>query len=81
MFDRFSRGERTLELRLADFDLKDGDTPILEEYDPKTREYTGRSTSFNCERVEHSVENPLQFYNVKDVEKSGFWIIQLKKEK
>jgi len=41
-FEAVSRGEKKFELRLADFDIKEGDTLILEEWDPKTKKYTGR---------------------------------------
>ena len=81
MFAKFSSGERTLELRLADFELKDGDTLIFEEFNPKTKEYTGNTASFRCVKVEHSVQNPLQFYSVNDVKKNGFWIVELEKKK
>jgi len=40
-FERFCSGERTFELRLADFDLKSGDKLVFEEYNPKTKQYTG----------------------------------------
>lgn len=78
-FAKFCSGERTFELRLADFDLKDGDTLVFKEYDPEKKEYTGRQASFLCKKVEHSAQNPLQFYRLQDVEKHGFWIIQLQK--
>jgi len=80
-YDKFCSGERTFELRLADFDLKTGDTLIFEEYDPKKGEYTGRKAEFNCKKVEHSAKNPLQFYNVEDVKENGFWIIEMEKNK
>ena len=80
-FEKFVSGERTLELRLADFDLKEGDTIIMKEYNPETKQYTGRKAEFSCKRVEHSAQNPLQFYNIDDVKKHGFWIIQLEKQK
>jgi hypothetical protein len=79
-FEKFVSGERTLELRLADFDLKDGDTIVMEEYNPQTKQYTGRLASFLCKKVERAAQNPLQFYSVEDVQKNGFWIIQLEKE-
>lgn len=72
-------GERTFELRLADFDLKSGDVLVMEEYNPKTGEYTGRKVEFLCKKVEHSARDPLQFYNIEDVRKHGFWIIEMKK--
>lgn len=80
-FKKFCSGERTFELRLADFDLKTGDTLILEEYNPEIKQYTGRKAEFKCKKVEHSAQNPLQFYKVEDVKKNGFWIIELEKVK
>jgi len=44
-YEKFVAGERTFELRLADFDLVDGDTIIMEEYNPQTKQYTGRQYS------------------------------------
>ncbi len=79
-YEKFISGERTFELRLADFDLKNEDILVFEEYDPRTKQYTGRSTEFKCSRVEHSAQNPLQFYNIDDVKKNGFWIIKLEKQ-
>ena len=80
MFEKFNSGERTLDLRLADFNLGSGDILIFEEYDPGKMEYTGREASFECKKVEHSVRDPLQFYNVEDVSRNGFWIIELEKK-
>lgn len=79
-FEKFTSGERTLELRLADFDIKTGDTLVLEEYNPETKQYTGHQASFICKKVEHSAQDPLQFYRVEDVKKHGFWIIELGKQ-
>ena len=78
-FKIFISGKRKFDLRLADFKLKTDDILVLEEYDPKTKKYTGRKASFKCKRVERSAKNPLQFYKVEDVKKHGFWIIQLDK--
>ena len=36
-----SSGKKKFELRLADFDINEGDNLVLEEWDPKTKEYTG----------------------------------------
>ncbi len=80
-FKKFCSGEKILELRLADFDLKINDILILEEYNPETKKYTGRKASFKCKKVERSAQDPLQFYKVEDVKKHGFWIIELEKEK
>lgn len=79
-YEKFCSGERQFELRLADFDLKSGDTLVFEEYDPKTKTYSGRSASFVCARVERSAQNPLQFYKPEDVMQKGFWIIKLERQ-
>ena len=68
-------------MRLADFDLKTGDILVLEEYNPEAKQYTGRQAKFMCKKVVHSARDPLQFYNVEDARKHGFWIIELEKEK
>ena len=41
-FELVSSGKKNFELRVADFDIEEGDTIILEEWDPKTKQYTGR---------------------------------------
>jgi len=42
-FELVSSGKKKFELRVADFKIKDGDTLVLEEWNPKTMQYTGRS--------------------------------------
>lgn len=41
-FEAVVSGKKKFELRLNDFDISEGDTLVLEEWDPKTKEYTGR---------------------------------------
>ena len=41
-FELISTGKKKFELRLDDFDAKEGDTLVLEEWDPETKKYTGR---------------------------------------
>lgn len=42
-FDLVSSGKKKFELRPDEFEVNEGDTIILEEWDPKTKQYTGRS--------------------------------------
>ena len=42
-FEKVLSGKKKVELRLADFEIKERDTLILEEYDPKIKQYTGRT--------------------------------------
>jgi ASC-1-like (ASCH) protein len=41
-FDAVASGRKKFELRLNDFEVCEGDTLALEEWDPKTKQYTGR---------------------------------------
>ena len=41
-FNAVVSGKKKYELRLSDFEAGEGDTLILEEWNPETREYTGR---------------------------------------
>ncbi len=41
-FDDIASGKKSFDLRLDDFDVVEGDTLILEEWDPETEKYTGR---------------------------------------
>ncbi len=43
-FDAILSGKKKYDLRINDFEIKEGDTLILEEWDPETKEYTGRKT-------------------------------------
>ncbi len=43
-FNLVSSGKKKFELRVNDFEINEGDTLILEEWDPKTKNYTGRKT-------------------------------------
>ena len=41
-YELISSGKKRFELRVADFDIKEGDTLHLKEWDPKKEKYTGR---------------------------------------
>ena len=41
-FQKILDGKKTYELRLADWECKEGDILVLQEWDPETKEYTGR---------------------------------------
>ena len=72
-FERILSGEKNFELRLADFECQPGDTLYLREWDPETKDYTGR-------QLEKEVTYVLKTKNVKfwpeeDVRKYGFQVI------
>jgi ASC-1-like (ASCH) protein len=41
-FEAIASGKKNYELRLNDFEANEGDILVLEEWDPGTKEYTGK---------------------------------------
>ena len=73
-FELVSTGKKKFELRLADFDIKEGDTLVLEEWDPETKEYTGRKIE---KKVNYVLKFNLDDFGQKDeIEKKGLYVIQ-----
>ncbi len=72
-FQKILNGDKTFELRLADFECAPGDTLLLGEWDPATRDYTGRETE---KTVSYVIKTKGQkFWPQRDVDKYGFQVI------
>lgn len=74
-FEDVKAGRKKFELRLDDFDAKEGDTIVLEEWDQRTKEYTGR-------KIEKKVSYVLKFKlddfgQKKEIEEKGLIVIQM----
>lgn len=66
--------KKNVELRIADFNMKQGDILILEEWNPRKKEYTGKMLR---KRVKRLIKfNPLDFYAAKDIKKHGCYLIE-----
>ena len=73
-FELVKSGKKRFEFRLADFKIREGDILILEEYDPKRKEYSGRKIR---RKVKFFLKFNLDDFNQKkEIEKKGFYIIQ-----
>ena len=72
-FEKLLSGEKTFELRLADFACEPGDTLVLREWDPQKKEYTGRVLEKTVTYVAKTKN--ITFYSKEDIEKHGFQII------
>ncbi len=74
-FEKVRSGEKKFELRLADFEVAQGDTLVLEEYDPNTKKYTGRTLE---KKVGYVLKFDLnKFAQKEEIEKKGLYVIQL----
>ena len=74
-FNKILTGEKNVEMRLADFNLNRGDILILEEYNPETKEYTGRVIKKKIKNI--AKFNPAEKYSPEEIKKFGFWEIEL----
>ena len=76
-FELVKEGTKRFELRVADFDVKEGDVLILEEWDPKEKKYTGRKIE---KKVDYILNFKLDDFGQKnDIEKKGIRVIQFEK--
>lgn len=75
-FDAIVSGQKKYELRLGDFEIQEGDTLVLEEWDPKTKNYTGRKTEKKVTYVRKFFIDQL-WWSEEDIRKNGLQIISL----
>lgn len=73
-FEKIISGEKKFELRLADFEVNDGDTLVLEEWDKDKKEYTGRKIETTATYIIKTKN--VSFWPQEDINKYGLQIIQ-----
>jgi len=74
-FQAIVEGKKNFEVRLADFDCKEGDLLILREWNPRKKEYTGRVIDKKVTYVARTKD--FGFWNSEEIEKYGYQIIGL----
>lgn len=72
-------GKKNADIRLADFGLKAGDILILEEWDPKTKKYTGRKLQKKVRTVLKI--DVAKMHSLEEIRKNGFYLIELEGDK
>jgi len=72
---RLIQNGKKIEIRLADFNLNEGDNLILEEFDPETDTYTGEKIEKKAKTVIKF--NPTRMHRPEDIKKFGFYIIEM----
>jgi len=75
-FQRIVDGIKNFELRLADFECNKGDVLVLREWDPKTKEYTGRTLEKTVTYVIKTRDE--KFWPKEEIDKYGFQVIAFK---
>ncbi|MBU0457330.1 MAG: DUF3850 domain-containing protein [Nanoarchaeota archaeon] len=78
-FQKIIDEKKTYELRLADWVCKEGDLLVLKEWNPKTKEFTGRVVEKEVTYVGKTKH--MNFWSKEDVEKYGFQVISFKSNK
>ncbi|HLC31415.1 MAG TPA: DUF3850 domain-containing protein [Candidatus Nanoarchaeia archaeon] len=72
-FQAIFDGKKTYELRLADFEVREGDVLVLKEWNPETKEYTGRVIEKRVTYVGKT--KGLSFWSKEEIENYGYQII------
>ena len=78
-FNQVLSESKTFELRLNDFEINEGDTLVLKEWDPESKEYTGREIEKTVGYVgKWKMDDLTIFWPREDIEKFGIQVISLK---
>lgn len=78
-FQQIVDGKKTFELRLNDFNISEGDTLVLNEWDPATKDYTGRVLEKQVGYVgKWKIDELTKFWPREDIDKKGLQVISLK---
>jgi len=75
-FQAIMDGRKTFDLRLADWEIEVGDTLILKEWDPESKDYTGRELRKEVTYVIRTKEvEQWDMFTKDEIEEHGFQII------
>lgn len=74
-FSAIASGEKKFELRLGNINCRVGDVLLLREWDPKTRQYTGKAIKKEISYI-FKTKNQ-KFWAEKEIEKHGFIVMSL----
>jgi len=72
-FQKILENIKTFDLRLNDFECKQGDILLLREYNPETKSYTGRKLEKKIKFVLKTKD--LKFWTKEEIDKNGFIVL------
>lgn len=64
-----------IDFRLADFDLERGDIILFREWNPHTKEFTGREYKKTVKNVVKS-ESPTRYWKPEELQKHGMYLME-----
>jgi Domain of unknown function (DUF3850) len=74
-YSKVLSGEKTYDIRLADWAIKSGDVIVFREWDPATKKYTGRSMEKKVGYVGKTKD--WEVWPIEDIDKYGYQVISL----
>jgi hypothetical protein len=77
LFEEVLLGKKNFDLRINDFEVNEGDTLILEEYNPDTKQYTGRKIEKTVTYV-LKVDLNNSFWPLEELKEKGLVVMSLK---
>ncbi|HLC91366.1 MAG TPA: DUF3850 domain-containing protein [Candidatus Nanoarchaeia archaeon] len=77
-FQKILDGKKNFELRLANFQCREGDILVLKEWDPEEGVYTGRQIEKEITYVTTLKDIP--FWSPSQIEEHGFQIISFRSD-
>jgi len=78
-FQHILDGKKTFEVRLNDFEIKEGDMLVLKEWDSDTKEYSGRELEKKVGYVgKWKIDDLTVFWSREAIEDKGIQVISLK---
>jgi hypothetical protein len=75
-YERILSGDKTYDVRLADFECEEGDILVLREWDPKSKEYTGREMEKKITYVFNTKD--IEFWSKEEIDKYGLVFMAIK---
>ncbi len=78
-FQQILDNKKTFEVRLNDFDIEEGDNLLLREWDPETKDYTGRELTKKVGYIgKWKLSHFENFWSKEDIDDKGLMVISLK---
>ncbi len=77
-FDQVTSGKKKAEIRIADFEINEGDTLVLREWNPEAQEYTGRELEKNVTCVnKFQLEDLYRLNSEAEIKEHGIQVISV----